>query len=57
MKKVLVYAESVRAARAYYPLKQGEIVGYRTYDEYCNKEKCDTTVVKDNKKLPKKEGK
>ena len=53
MRKVLVYAETERAARAFYPLKQGEVVGYRTYAEY-GKEDCDSDIVKDPKQLPKK---
>lgn len=59
MKKVLVYGKTYREATRFYPLKEGILVGYRTYEEHGNGEECDEEVfvngdiVKKTKKVKK----
>lgn len=53
LKKVLVYAETVREARNFYPLKEGETVGYRTYSEFNNGEEFDDVFIVDESKVKK----
>jgi len=53
MKKILVYGTTAREARDYYPLRDFETVGHRTYEEYGNGEEADDIIVVDAKKVKK----
>lgn len=53
MEKVLVYAETVRAARSFYKGTNKQRVGHRTYEQHGNGEKADLVLFKDESKLEK----
>lgn len=42
--KVLVYADSVREARNFYPERAGQAVGYRVASEFKECEDCDLVL-------------
>jgi hypothetical protein len=44
MKKVLVYADTVREARRFYPEREGVAVGYRLASEFTKPEKADEVL-------------
>lgn len=48
--KIIVYADSVRDARKYYPGVNSETVGHRAASDFDKAEKCD--VVKYAKEYP-----
>ena len=53
MTKVLVYGETVREARNFYPPKAGFSIGARVYADHGNGEECDIEVFVDPKKIKK----
>jgi hypothetical protein len=57
MIKVLVYGETEREAKNFYPLSEDKNVGYRTYDDYGNGEDYDEVVLIDAKKVKVKKAK
>lgn len=44
MKKIIVYGETERAARKFYPGKEGEAVGHRAAKSFKDPEKCDMVL-------------
>lgn len=42
--KVLVYADTVREARKFYPTRAGQAVGYRVAEEFQEPEKADLVL-------------
>lgn len=44
MTKVIVYADTVREARKFYPGKEGESVGHRAAGEFTEVEECDEVI-------------
>lgn len=51
MKKILVYGETEREARAFYQPRADERVGERTYKDFGNGEPADDIIVIDPNKV------